>query len=126
MRKHVNLDACEIMDTKRFKKNVWNKTTLYSVIDRVLRHKKSTLADFDYCYKPPVAYFKPYYIFNKEDIVGKFVVDVRQHILTFFHNGKEYSFAWKDIKTDIGLLEALIEAYITGYDDFEKILKICE
>jgi len=126
VKKHIELDAEEIKGVKEFKK-MTGKMTLLKTVNMVLDYVKTKdyFPRYDYISKPSVCYIKPYYIFWGEDIIGKINVDVRNDIITFLHEEKEYSFTWKEMKDRLALLQAIIEDYATDYEGFETLMERC-
>lgn len=65
-----------------------------------------------------------FHLFRSDDKFGEFYVDTKNNIVSFIHSNREYEYNYDELKqrSNIGWLKSLVEAFATGFDEFEQVI----
>lgn len=123
MRKHVELSK-ETIDSVMKWKNRERKPSLLDTVRAALESATRQNGHVSFVERLPVALIKNFYTLWDGEIVGNLYISFRDESVTFLHNNAQYQFFWEDNMNGISKwkLQAMIEAYALGYDEFEKLI----
>ena len=65
-----------------------------------------------------------FHLFWSDDKFGEFYADTKNNIVSFIHGNHEYEYNCDELKerSNIGWLKSLVEAFATGFDEFEQVI----